>query len=368
MKMTRWLSCALLLCGFTAMAYAEDVTVDKVFDNPATYKGETVIFDRVKLSGDYEKRDNFYLFGVRTTAGKLISAATRPQGISFMASIPMSEKIVGEVEQAKEYPVRLTCSIRKNNPKGKLWFAEITQGDFYSGEGMISKSLYLKPVNIAGKWSGKQKDAPGSKDDSLDIKEENRVLSGSWRGFKVLEGTRINDELAKWQCEHDGHQYDVTCKLTDGGRALDMSYEEKYRQDGETITSTGTSTLTRAGKLIPAKAPTLEPESTLTGKWRGKYTAGIARGETSMELKETNDGTFQGTWTDEDGTNAIKGVRSSSKIAFSLTWQHPKGGPTMTDVSGDIAADGKTLSINYISSWKENDKIKIEKGAATLKR
>jgi hypothetical protein len=109
-------------------------------------------------------------------------------------------------------------------------------------------------------------------------------------------------------------------------------------------------------------------DSKLTGKWSGKYTAGLLSMEaTSMELMEGKEGSFSGTWTDRDGIFKIEGVRTGNKMAFSLKWQSPKVGPVVTFVSGDISSEGKTLTIKYNASWKEGNKTKTDQGGATLK-
>jgi len=242
-------------------------SIEKVRANASAYKGKTLVFDNVKVSGDLSKKEKFSLLNVKTTAGTTIPATFHVDGLTFTASPNLAANLEKETLPENEYSAKLTCYIKPRGAQAKQWFAEVMQVDLYDRDGKVRKSIDATPPGkdedikkdgISGKWKGQRtNDFQGLVgEDWLYVKElKDGKLVGEWAGHTIKSGVRLTDTELIWETDgsDENMRYRARCKLGGDGKELVISYTFYYKQGGTEKSYDGTSHLVRelVGKLTP---------------------------------------------------------------------------------------------------------------------
>jgi hypothetical protein len=144
----------VLVLAISAAACAEEVPVEKVSEAPAKFKGQTLTFDKLKLSGKLIKHTGLQCLKITTPDGTTYGAAVSflPMMNTFFVSEAIADRLLDDLDEDQEYPVKLTCKVyKKKFPAigAEAWVAEVSELSFYKDDKIA------KVVNEKSPRSGK---------------------------------------------------------------------------------------------------------------------------------------------------------------------------------------------------------------------
>jgi outer membrane protein assembly factor BamD (BamD/ComL family) len=125
------------------------VTLEKVEAFPQSYSGNTVIFDKVRLSGDLIRSSDggFFYLQVCSEDGKCIYSSYSPNGFAIITTPNIAIQLLNIVRPTSQYLARLSCRVKSINTSHAgtklppFWGAEVFQIDLYSYGGSIVETL-----------------------------------------------------------------------------------------------------------------------------------------------------------------------------------------------------------------------------------
>lgn len=129
MRMPYFLSIGLLIVVCLADTQAaSNPTIEEVYASPKKYEGQTLVFEKVKVSGSLRQGRVRYLLTIQSTAGKIFASKVRQDNLAFGTSPAIGEMLTKQLDPGRFYPVRLTCKIQETENIG--WLANVMQVDF----------------------------------------------------------------------------------------------------------------------------------------------------------------------------------------------------------------------------------------------
>jgi RNA polymerase sigma factor (sigma-70 family) len=126
---------------------AKAPTLERLVEAPQKFNGQTLTFDKVKLAGKMIKHTGVWCLKITDEEGTSVGAAVAfVGGITFMVSEEIADRLRDDLNEDKEYVVKLTCKVSKKkfvSEGAEAWMAEVSQLDFYA-DGKVTKTIDAK--------------------------------------------------------------------------------------------------------------------------------------------------------------------------------------------------------------------------------